>query len=527
METADLIMALTCAEAYPGLPHADVTVVQTHISVLFFAGDRVYKVKKPIKLDFLDYSTLEQRRHFCEEEVRLNRRLAPGVYLGVVAIVRDPEGMIRVKGAGETIDHAVEMVRLPADRMMSAALDRGEIDNHQLDEIAQLLARFHRAVATGPGVDEFGQPAEIAKQVEENYRELQAFVTNGAAVPQGVTGTISCTLLDHLHASARTWLTSHEDLLDRRAHDGHIREGHGDLHTGNICLTRDAILIYDCIEFSRRFRCRDVACELAFLAMDLDLRCFRGFARYLLHRYAALTADPELPSVADFYKIHLALVRGKVASIRAADPNLDTDGRERARLEAMRYFHLAGAYTLHPTLILVCGLPATGKSHAARAIARPFEAAVLRSDVLRKKLAGLAPRACGGGELDTGIYAPEFTRRTYSALLDRAREHLRHNKTVIVDATFPTAAMRRPFFDAARESGIECVLVEMTCPEEVIRQRMRRRATDPVEVSDADWRVYQHVKARFEAPDEQCLRLDSQVPPEDMVATVIDRLIRC
>jgi hypothetical protein len=324
-----------------------------------------------------------------------------------------------------------------------------------------------------------------------------------------------------------TWLSEHAGLLQQRVGEGRIREGHGDLHAGNICLTRDGIVIYDCIEFSRRLRCRDVACELAFLAMDLDLRCFRGFAGYLLHTYTKLTGDPELPAVAGFYKLHMAIVRGKVASIRAADRGLGRDDREQSRLEAMRYFHLAAAYTLPTCMILMCGLPGTGKSHAAQAIARPFEAVVMRSDVIRKTLAGVAPR--GGAAEEVGIYSADFTRRTYMAMLDRATTHLQHGRTVVVDATFATAGQRQPFLAAAQALGVDCLLVEMTCPEDVVRARLERRARDTGEVSDADWDVYERAKSRFEPPAEvpaaNRLLVDSRRPAEVVTGAVVDRLV--
>jgi aminoglycoside phosphotransferase family enzyme/predicted kinase len=519
---ADLIAALQQADAYPEPSRAPIEVVQTHISVLFLTDSRVYKVKKPIKLDFLDYSTLERRRHFCEEEVRLNSRLASQIYLGVTSIVRSADGVIRVGAGhdGEVSEYAVEMVRLPAERMMSAMLDRGEIDNQQVDRIVDVLVRFHRDSASGPGVDEYALPEEIAAQAEENL----------AALDQSIPRILSRFLGDRLRKALRTWLADRRDLLLQRVHDGRIREGHGDLHAGNICLLKSGIVIYDCIEFSRRFRCRDVACELAFLAMDLDVRGFRDFSGYLLRQYAQRTNDPQLHEAAAFYQLHLAIVRCKVASLRASDAGLDHRRREEARREAMRYIHLAAAYTLQPSLILMCGLPATGKSFAARAIAQPCDAVVLRSDVVRKALAGAAPQTRGADQIESGMYSARFTQRTYSALSASAAEHLRNGKSVVIDATFQTAALRRPFFEAAAELGVPCILVELTCPEDVIRQRMVARTHDATEVSDADWRVYQHAKSRFESPTEipatQRVQLDCRLTPEDITSAVIHQVIQ-
>ncbi|MHC4910440.1 MAG: bifunctional aminoglycoside phosphotransferase/ATP-binding protein, partial [Planctomycetota bacterium] len=518
MQTQELITALTDPAAY-GADVGAVSLVQTHISLLFFAGERVYKVKKAVDLGFVDYSTLERRRHFCEEEVRLNRRLAPSTYLGVVGIARNEDGRIRVGGDGEIFEYAVEMRRLPSDRMMSVLLDRGEIDNAQMDAIIALLVDFHRASATGPGVDEFGLPDEVGRQLQNNIDGLTPFVGN---VDDGAI--LSEALRDRLRSRAHTWLGDNSDLLERRVRDGRIREGHGDLHAGNICLTRDGIVIYDCIEFADRFRCRDVACEMAFLAMDLDLGCWRGFAAYLLRRYADATSDPALPEVAAFYKLHLAVVRAKVASLRASDAAVGAEDHVSARHEAMGYCQLATAYTLPPSLILTCGLPGTGKSHAAEALARPFEAVVLRSDLVRKELGGIAPTERAPGRL----YAAEFSDETYAALVERAFEVLARGRSVVVDATFSTAARRAPFVARAARGGVPCALIELTCPDEVIRDRMRRRVADASEVSDADWNVYLAARKRFERPTEldAAMRVtcDGRRPVVESVSKVLERL---
>jgi aminoglycoside phosphotransferase family enzyme len=520
MELPALIEALRRPEAYPHAPTGPVEVVQTHISVLFFAGDRVFKVKKPVRLDFLDYSTLESRRRFCDEEVRLNRRLAPNTYVGVVPIALDGSGGVRVGGKGAPIEYAVEMVRLPAERMMDAFLERGAIDNEQMNAIVEVLARFHEGCPTGAGVDEHGGPDEIGRQIEENVEELRAFVG----------GSLGASIHRRLADRARAWLAENREQLKRRVGDGRIREGHGDVHAGNICLLPDGIVIYDCIEFTPRFRCRDVACELGFLAMDLDFRCFRGFAQYLLRRYAAVTGDPDLPDVAAFYKMHLAAIRGKVASIKSADAAVDDAERRAARQEAMRYFHLAASYTLPPALIVTCGLPGTGKSHVARAAARPFEAVILRSDVVRKQLAGIAPAERGGaGDLDEGIYTPAFTERTYDTVLEQARGHLAHGRSVVLDATFSTRRLRDAAFAAAAAAGAPALLIEVVTPAETVEAWLRERAHDPTEVSDADLAVHQHARERFEPTDERAagerVEVDGRMDAETMAGVVVDGLI--
>jgi aminoglycoside phosphotransferase family enzyme/predicted kinase len=498
-------------------------VVQTHISILLFTAERVFKIKKPVDLGFLDSTRRADRLHFCEEEVRLNRRLAPDTYLGVTPVTRDATGRVRVGGDGAVIDHAVVMRRLPTERMLDRLLARGEIDNARLDEVCRRLAAFHRAAPTGPGVDEFGEPAEIRRQLEENLDQMTGGTAARPAPPAAAE------VLDRLGAWCRRFLGEQAPLLTRRVAEGRIREGHGDLHAGNICFTDAGVVIYDCIEFTRRYRCRDVACEMAFLAMDLDARRFRGFGAYLLRRYAGLAGDDRLADVALFYKLHLALVRAKVAALRGEDDAVEPAARTAARAESARYLELAATYPLGPVLVLLCGLPGTGKSTAARAVAAPLEAVVPRSDAVRKSLAGLRPTDSGRAATGEGIYAPSFTRRTYAALLERAGAALAADRPVVVDAAFITAAGRRPFLDLARAAGVPHVVLHTEGPPDAVRARLARRGADPDEVSDADWAVHEAMRARFEPPDEvdaaHRVTATPETAPDAVVLEVMARLL--
>jgi aminoglycoside phosphotransferase family enzyme/predicted kinase len=524
VETAELFQALRDPAAYP-FQVGEVGFLETHVSLLFFAGERVYKVKKPVDLGFLDFSTLERRRHFCEEEVRLNRRLAPDTYLGVVEIRRDAAGAVRVGGAGELVEPAVEMRRLPAERMLEALLERGEVDNQLVHALAALLASFHAEAATGPGVDEHGSPEAVAANVRENFEQTRGFAEDKGA------RTISRALHAFLERRAERFLAEHRDLLERRVREGRIRDGHGDLHSGNICFPPGRIVIYDCIEFSARYRSSDVACDLAFLAMDLDRLGFRGFGRFLEHEYAEEAGDAGLAELMGFYKEYRAVVRAKVESILAADEGADPERREAARLSGMRYWHLAASYALPPTLILMCGLPGSGKSWAARELARPFEAVVLSSDVIRKRLAGvpLTERRRGGRGSEE-LYSTEMTDRTYRAMLAEAERALASGRTVVADATFASLQRRADFRALARRLGVPFALVHVTASEALVRERMERRRSDEHEVSDADFQVYRLMQRQFQPPDEllstELVELASgSEPPEEAAARLIDLLL--
>lgn len=475
--------ALLDPAAFPH-PPAEVTLVETHISWVFFAGDLVYKVKKPVRFPFLDFTGLGERRRFCEEEVRLNGALAPGVYRAVLPVARAGEGL-KIGGAGEPVEWAVEMRRLPADGMLDRLLRNGPPGNALLDSIARLLARFHAGAPTGAGVDGFAEPEALRARVFETIDEGRR------------------SMPPELHAYFAMYfdrfLREERPLLERRIREGRIREGHGDVHAGNVCVAPEGVVVYDRIEFSRAFRCGDVAYEIAFLAMDLDRHGFFDAARRFVQRYAEEARDPEMPRLVRFYKTHRALIRGVVHRLQ---------GREE---EALRYLSLAAGYLLPPSLLLACGLPATGKSRFAREFGEAVESVVLRSDAVRKELLGIAPGERWKGGFREGPYSPEATDRTYAELLERAKRALEEGRTVVVDATFPSPLRRSPFRAMARRRGAPFLLAHLTAPEGEIRRRMEERARDRGEISDAGMEVYLRARSEFAPPDE--------IPEEEKVGT--------
>ena len=522
-----ILRSLLQPQAYPTAPRK-VDFLQTHISWLFFADERVYKVKKPVDFGFLDFSTVERRRHFCEEEVRLNRRLAPDVYLGVVPLSQAGDDRIVVNGDGPVIDWAVEMLRLPHNRMLSTLLDRGEIDNQRVHELVELLIEFHARAATGPEVDEYGTVESIRGNTEENLRQIENFV--GTRGQSQRSPTLSETQYGFLAQRARSFLSDQREEFDERVRTGRIREGHGDLHADNICFPDSGPVAYDCIEFSRRFRCGDVASEVAFLAMDLDHRGYPAFSNYLVKRYAEATGDAGLRGLMGFYKAYRAVVRGKVASLTAADSCLEEGVRHELERKAMRYFQLAATYDLPPALVLTCGLPASGKSWLARRLARPLRAVWLRSDVRRKIRAGLAVHETARDGYGKGLYASDSRQATYRSLLEDTLDLVRSGHSVVVDATFSRRSFRAPFVDAAVRLDLPYFIVEVEASEELVRKRLRERESRPDAVSDADLEVYLRERDDFERPHEvpegHALCVESGLlVPEESTGRVIDRMI--
>jgi aminoglycoside phosphotransferase family enzyme/predicted kinase len=544
MEFARLHKALLDAAAYPEGAR-EVSSLQTHVSELFFAGDLVYKVKKPVDLGFLDFSTLAQRRRACEEEVRLNADLAPGVYRRVAPIVAAGGG-VRIAHDDETVEHgevveyAVEMVRLPAERMLDRVLEQGALDEGVLDEIVERLARFHGAAATGPGVDEHSSPEALRRKFTDTLGRLDVEGARESGVEGGehrghradlggtgaAASTISAELLEHLRRWLLGELAARRGLIEARARDGRVREGHGDLHAGNICLDPRApggLLMYDRIEFSRPLRCLDVAAEIAFLAMDLAYHGHVELAAALTERYAERTNDPEFVLLQPMHRCHYAAVRGMVDSIREGEAEVGADQRQEAWRSARRHLDLALGYAVAPALVVMCGLPGTGKSTAARPIARALQAEWLRSDEIRRE--GQAPAIPSARDR----YAPEAVEAVYDGMIRRSRAALARGRSIVADATYSTRARRAAMIAAAEDAGARWVVVWVTAPDDVVRERIEGRARAGRDPSEADFGVYLAAKKKFEPPVEvdrrRLVTVDGRTRAEVVSRAAIESLI--
>lgn len=329
----DLITALLNPEAYPE-PTRTVQLIQTHISWVFITDDFAYKVKKPVDLGFLNFTTLRRRHHYLQEELILNRRLCPEIYLEVLPITAQ-EKQVRVGGRGHALEYCLKMVRMPQDRMMDEVADRGELQRDHLDRIIDRLVPFYLQAATGPRINKYGEPAIIAYNHEENFSRTENLA--GQMFPRE--------LFEGIRTFARTFLAQRRAMFAKRIREGRIRDCHGDLHMKNICLA-DGVYIFDCIEFNPRFRYGDVAADIDFLAMDLDFHGFRDLSRYFVERFAEASRDPDLLQMLDFYKCYRAYVRGKIHAFTAQDQAQPTRTRDQALKTARAYFDLAGEYAV-------------------------------------------------------------------------------------------------------------------------------------------------------------------------------------
>jgi uncharacterized protein len=492
METRSLIEQLGRPEAYPHTVE-NFRVHQTHISVVFLAGSYAYKVKKPLDLGFLDFTTPEKRHHFCHEEVRLNRRLAPDVYLGVVPITRE-SGILRVGGDGEAVEWAVKMVRLPPEATLRERLLRDGLTVEALEALARRVADFHAEAESGAKIARCGRFEAVAENARENLDQSREHV--------GVT--LSETVQARLARALEARLDELRPVIERRAARHVPRDTHGDLHLDHVYLFPDReppgdLVIVDCIEFGERFRYADPVSDTAFLAMDLIQHGRRDLEERFSRTYFETSGDEEGRSLLPFYRSYRAAVRGKVEGMVIGEEEVPRDERRAAVGRARGHWLLAlselEAPARRPGLVLGGGLPGTGKSTVAEGLASRAGFRLISSDRTRKALAGVEADAPARAEFEEGIYAPTWTERTYDACLTEVGSALFGGERVLVDATFREEAKRERFLEAALEHGVRALYLECRAAAETVRERMRRREGG---VSDADWSIYRDAAERWE-----------------------------
>jgi len=493
----ELIAAMLTPDFYPDCP-AQVTHKETHISHLFFAGDVAYKVKKAVRFSFLDYSTLSQRRYYLDQELSLNRRLAPSVYLGVLPIGWDVSGW-RLGASENPLEFALMMRRLPDSRMLTSLLQSSQVTADMMRSLAQLLTIFH---ADANRVNSAGAAAHfdtVTKQWRDNLKDVEQLI--GSAIDFESFAAIK--------AFGDNFLDQNREFISRRATDGWVRDGHGDLHCEHVCFAPEGIQIFDCIEFDPQLRLCDLASEIGFLLMDLDARGGAPLGEALLSSYRDLINDSSFTVLLPFYKCYRALIRGKVEALRAG-----------ASAASVRYFTIAGRQTwspYQPFVVVVCGLSGSGKSTLAGELSDRIGIAVINSDVVRKELTSRSGR---GVPFNQGIYSPETTDSTYEKMFDETDRRLSQGQSVILDATFAQRRRRENLVAVAARRRVPVYFLHCVASESLTQTRLRERAMNENEVSDGRWEIYLEQKSIAEPLDECsagiCLELSADRSIEDL-----------
>jgi len=455
---------------------------ETYISWLIFTGDFVYKIKKPVKFGYLDFSSIKKRRFFCEKELILNKRLASEIYLGVVPIVKE-DGFFKIlstlkTSSKKTVDYALKMREIPEEYYLPNLLKNKKFDSEKIKEIAKVVASFHQRADISPKKYGF----KIVKfNWKENFEQTEPFLKRVLQKP----------LFDFIKKEVERYLRENRELFLKRIKEGKIRDGHGDLHSGNIFVTPKKVYIIDCIEFNERFRHQDIASDIAFFLMDLEYLRKENLAKEFLKEYLSISKDETLLWILPFYKCYRAFIRAKVGCFSLPRVNL---------LSIQRYFGLAFNYALRfsqkkPFLIVIGGQIGTGKSYLAKSLKRIILAKVLNSDVIRKKMFGI-PLFSHKKEVKK-IYTQKVSIKVYQKMIERGITLIKKGKLVILDATFARKIYHQMLIEKVKKEKIPFLFVECWASPEKILKRLKERGKKK-EVSDATPLIYLKLKDRYE-----------------------------
>lgn len=468
-------------------------LIETHISYILLTGSYAYKFKKPVNLGFLDFSSLEKRKFYCEEEIRLNRRLAPGIYRELITITgdqRDPQ----IGGPGTVLEYAVKMVQFSAADELERVLLDGRLERRHIDLLATSIAAFHQQIACVDAETRYGSPEIIRHYTMENFAKIRPAVKNEGGYSERLN-------------KLEQWTVAELERLDgvfrERRRLGFVRECHGDLHVGNIALHEGRPLIFDCIEFNPELHWIDTISEIAFLVMDLDAREHGALGWRLFNRYMELTGDYSGLVLLRFYLVYRALVRCKIACIRLDQPDLTRQGGVLELQHEHRYLDLADSYT-HPPgalLIITHGLSGSGKTTITQTLLEKLGAVRLRSDIERRRLFGTPPSTGAGQKPDQGRYSEAGIRRIYRHLADLTESALGAGFPVIVDATFLHSYQRDMFRHLAVRLGYRFIILDCRAPEAQLRERILERQQHNQDASEADLGV-----------------LEQQIPSRDLLS---------
>ncbi|MEO0075660.1 MAG: AAA family ATPase [candidate division WOR-3 bacterium] len=502
-----------------------VNLIQTHTSWVFLTGKYAYKIKKPVFFGFLDYTTLSARKHFCEEEFRINQTLAPDIYYQVIPIVKKGKQIMLSKTARLTnkkpkshytiLDYAIKMKELPQQTIMTNLLLKRQVNYSTIDQIAKIIAHFHKSSKFKAEYQKYGSIETIKYNWDENFAQTEPFIDI----------TIKKQSYAKIKAAVEQFYHTHQDLFQKRIVEHKIKQCHGDLHSRNIFI-QDQVYIFDCLEFNPRFAVSDVASEIAFFVMDLEFYRHKHLADFFINRYLHYTQDYELLKLLDFYKCYRAYVRGKVTSFNLNDRGMSRQEKASALKIARQYFALAEKYldclNSKPTLIMIMGLPGVGKTYLAQHLADAIGAYHFSTDIIRKEITNTPiEKHCFEG-YGKGIYTKEISAQTYQTLYERTENYLTQSKAVIIDATFSYQQSRNEAKELAIKNNADFYIINCTCPERLVLQRMKKRQQE-FSLSDATPEIYYRIRENFEAVKDikNYLEIDTSRPIKTNLKKII------
>ncbi len=491
---------------YPHPVQEPIQLIQTHVSYVLLTGDYAYKLKKSVNFGFLNYSTLELRKHFCEEELRLNQRGAAELYLEVMPITGD-QNQYQLGDSGKPVEYALKMRQFPQESLFITLFEQGKLSETHMEELGRVVAQYHATAETSDYIRKFGEVAQVRQSIDENYEQTKKYIGGPQTEAQ----------FEETKQYTDNFFTERSQLFTSRVQNNWIRECHGDLHLRNICLWHDKILLFDCIEFNEPFRFVDVMYEAAFTVMDLEARQRKDLGNAFLNTYVEQTGDWEGLQVLPLYLSRQAYVRAKVNSFLLDDPGVPAAVKDEAAATAAGYYRQAWEYTKprQGQLMLMSGLSGSGKSTVARQLARTLGAIHLRSDAVRKHLGGIPLQQRGGNEL----YTDEMTQKTYERLLDLGVMLANQGFSVILDAKYDRQQLRAKAIAQAEFHQLPLQILHCAAPLEMIRERLQTRSGDIADAT-ADLLTAQQAAAEpfTEAEKTYVKYIDTTQPLEPQLA---------
>jgi hypothetical protein len=469
-----LITALCKADTYRHKT-TNIQLIETHISWVLLTGPYAYKIKKPVNFGFLDFSDLEKRHFYCQEELRLNRRLAADWYLEVVPISGQANNPV-VDGTGEAIEYAVKMCQFPSARTLKDFSENGQLSTNEIDQITPIVANFHNSIEKAAESSPYGDSHDIKHWFDENFLHIQPLLTDSHQLQE----------LETIQAWSESEWTNKSLLMQQRKQQGFVRECHGDLHLANMTIVNSTVILFDCIEFNPLLRWIDVISEVAFLVMDLIHLGYTNFAFRFLNQYLQHTGDYHGLALMHYYLVYRALVRAKVAILRIAQ-NPGSAEYTRACNEYAMFANLAGQFIKasrhQPVLIITHGFSGSGKSTFSSQLSQQINAIQIRSDIERKRLFGYEPQTNTSSPTASGIYTQKAGQQTYLHLAELAKVVLESGFSTIIDAAFLTAEQRSQFKQLANECNIKFFIIDFLASDETLCKRITERKNDPSEAT--------------------------------------------
>lgn len=479
-----MIRALLLPQAYDHPVTTPIKVCQTHISYVLLTGLYAYKIKKPVDLGFVNFTTLERRQFFCERELILNRRFSPEIYLDVLPICKTPRSF-NLQGRGQVVDYAVKMMQFSGEGLLQHRLKSGNVSPQEMRNFGRSVALLHKSLPVSPHANHFGGPVPLSRVASENFQQTEKFVG----------GLLSPTRWMEIRAFTRKSIIKHKALVRQRVTKGAIRECHGDLHMGNVCTIGGQLRLFDCIEFKDAFSHIDTLYDVAFLMVSLDVQGYPQHAIAFFNAWLEETGEYEAVLLLPLYKCIRAYILAKINSMMTLDPHVDHSTRIEKGLCAKAYYQLAWSYTAQAKgqLYVVGGLSGSGKSTVSAYLAQKLNALHLRSDAVRKHLAHIPLRSRGSQEL----YSSEMGNRTYSFLKGMGLHLGKNGFSVVLDGKFDRRHQRVPFLFEAAASGLQPTVIWCHAPDGVLKERIANRHDD---ISDAQPEMIEGQRAKMEPP---------------------------